>query len=73
MVQSRDEVKSKGLARGVDIKERNGAARGIYIGYQNYHFGAKLATLGGQTLEPLGLPAVLGSASWVFQRAIWGD
>lgn len=46
-VPSRDVVECKGMARGVDINGRNGAARGIHMGYQKYHCGAKLAILGG--------------------------
>ena len=53
------------VTRGVDIEERSGGAKGVDIEPLRYHCGAELVARGGKTLEPLGLQAVLDSASGV--------
>lgn len=44
---------------------RKGKARDVLIEYLKYHCGTGLVAPGGQTLEPLGLQAVLDSVSGV--------
>ena len=51
--------------RGVDIEERSGGAKGVDIKPLKYHCGAEMVARGGKALEPLGLQAVLDSASGV--------
>ena len=53
------------VTRGVDIEERSDGAKGVDIEPLMYHCGAELVTRGGKTLKPLGLQAVLDSASGV--------
>ena len=53
------------VTRGVNIEERSGGAKGVDIEPLRYHCGAELVARGGKTLEPLGLQAVLDSASGV--------
>ena len=53
------------VTRGVDIEKRSGGTKGVNIEPLRYHSGAELVTRGGKTLEPLGLQAVLDSASGV--------
>ena len=53
------------VRRGVDIKERSGGAKGVDIEPLKYHCGAELVARGGKIMEPLGLQAVLDSASGV--------
>ena len=61
------------VTRGVNIEERSGGAKGVDIEPLRYHCGAELVARRGKTLEPLGLQAVLESASalQVFQSACW--
>ena len=51
--------------RGVDIEGRSGRAKGVDIEPLKYHCGAEMVARGGKVLEPLGLQAVLDSASGV--------
>ena len=53
------------MKRGVDIEKRNGGVKGVDIEPLKYHCGAELVARGGKILEPLGLQAVLDSASGV--------
>ena len=53
------------VTRGVNIEERSGGAKGVDIEPLRYHCGAELVARGGKALEPLGLQAVLDSASGV--------
>ena len=57
-----------GLRRGVDIKERSGGAKGVAIEPLKYHCENELVARSDKTMKPLGLQAVLDSASgvWVF-------
>ena len=59
------DVKRICVARGVDIEERSGGAKGVDIEPLRYHCVATLVARGGKTLEALGLQAVLHSASGV--------
>ena len=54
-----------GVTRGVDIEERSGGAKGVDIKPLKYRCRAELVARGGKLMEPLGLQAVLGSASGV--------
>ena len=53
------------VTRGVDIEGRSGGAKGVDIEPLRYHCGAELVARGGKTLEPLGMQAILDSASGV--------
>ena len=53
------------VTRGVDIEERSGGAKGVDIEPLKCRCGAELVARGGKTMEPLGLQAVLDSASGV--------
>ena len=53
------------VTRGVEIEERSGGAKGVDIEPLRYYCGAELVARGGKTLEPLGIQAVLDSASGV--------
>ena len=59
------DVERIGETRGMRIKERNGGAKGVDIEPLKYHFGAEVVARGGKTTKPLGLQAVLDSASGV--------
>ena len=59
------DVEQKGVTRGVDIEDRSGGAKRVGIEPLKYHCGAELVARGGKTMEPLGLQAVLDSASGV--------
>ena len=50
---------------GVDIEERSGGVKKVNIEPLKYHCGAELLARGGQTMESLGLRALLDSASGV--------
>ena len=53
------------VTRGVDIEGRSGGVKGVDIDSLKYHCGAEMVARGGKALEPLGLQAVLESASGV--------
>ena len=58
-------VERIGVTRGMDIRELSGGPKAVDIELLNYHCGAELVARGGKTMEPLGLQAVLDSASGV--------
>ena len=49
----------------MDTEERSGGVKGVDIKPLKYHCGVELVARGGKTMEPLGLQAVLDSASGV--------
>ena len=53
------------VTRGADIEKCSSGAKGEDIEPLKYHCGAELIARGGKTMEPLGLQAVLESASGV--------
>ena len=59
------DVERIGVTRGVDMEERSGGAKGVNIEPLKYHCAAELVARGGKTMEPLGLKAVVDSASGV--------
>ena len=54
-----------GVARGVDIEKRSCETKGVDIEPLKYRCGAELVARGGKPMEPLGLQAVLDSATGV--------
>ena len=49
----------------MDIEQRSGGSKGVGIEPLKYHCGAELMARRGKTMGPLGLQAVLDSASGV--------
>ena len=59
------DVERIGVTRGVDIEERSGGVKGVENEPLKYHCGTERVARGGKTMGPLGLQAVLDSASGV--------